>query len=135
LFPCSIVGLFGIVLGLGDSLFMCAFRETFGFPLDVFYNTGVSSERRVVRPYDGLDDLIHSLLTLRVNPCYYLLFKFADLNVEDGGACHVDQLIGIFEFCFPVVIGDCEVVDLETLKTLIPFGGVEGGRVVEILVE
>jgi hypothetical protein len=44
-------------------------------------------------------------------------------------------LVGVFEFGFPVVIGDYEVINLEALKAFIPFRGLEGGGVVEILVE
>jgi hypothetical protein len=44
-------------------------------------------------------------------------------------------LVDVFELGFLVVVGDREVVDLEALKALVPFGGVKGSGVVEISVE
>ena len=90
MFPCSIVGLLGIVLGLDDGLLVHTFCKIFSFPLDVFYNIRVSGEGRVVRPYDSLDYLIHSLLTLRVDPSHNFFLEFSDLDVEDSGAHHID---------------------------------------------
>jgi hypothetical protein len=135
LFACGVVGLPGVAFGLKYSFLVGFVGEGFGLLLDKIYDAGVSSKWGVVRSYDGLDNLVHGLLTLRVNPCYDFFLKFMDLDVENGGACCVDQLVGVFELGFLVVVGDCKMVNLEAVKALVPFGQVKGSGVVKISVE
>ena len=120
MFPCGVVRLLGVAFGLDHGFFVGTFCEVFGLSLDVLYNMRVSGERGMVRPYNGFDDLIHGLQALRIDPCYNFFLTFANLDVEDCGACHIDRLVGISELCLPVVVGDRKVIDLEASKALVP---------------
>jgi hypothetical protein len=135
LFSCGIVHLPCVVLGLDDGLLVCTFREGFSFPLNVIYNSGVSSKRRVVGTDDSLHDLIQGLLSLGVNPRDDFMFEFPNLGVEDYCMGCIDVLICILQPCFIVVLSNCEMVDFKASQTLIPFRGVEGDGVVEELIE
>jgi hypothetical protein len=63
------------------------------------------------------------------------MFKLSNLGIEYHCAGCINVLICFPESGFVVVLGDGEVVDLEAPQTLISFGGVEGGGVVEVVVE
>ena len=72
---------------------------------------------------------------MRVNPSDDFSFELPNLRVEDGGPSSVYVLVSILEAGLVVVLGNCEVIDFEIPQALVPFGGTEGGGIVEELVE